>query len=107
MVAKKKFRFNKEQRAWLKDLSTTKAPQVRGVLGGKSQGGWCCLGRACVVSRAKYSSGDCYLPDGLDERLGIKSQDALIELNDDDKLTFKQIAAEVRKNPAKYLKEAP
>jgi hypothetical protein len=47
--------FNEDQEAFLKDLETTEAPQAFGWL--EKDGGFCCLGRACVIFGADRTEG--------------------------------------------------
>jgi hypothetical protein len=84
---------------WVEDLETTKAPQAQAQL--RHDRAYCCLGRLCVVEKIKYNSGDPYPPLAV---IGARTGLRIIELeryanfNDQDRLSFKEIAAWVRKD---------
>jgi len=115
------------QERWLTALETTELPQGRNRLW--SPNGYCCLGIACVVfgdSRPvglgledhphvvealallnhKGDATNGISDEALDRmnQLGIEYP-GLTSLNDDDELTFRQIASIVREFPELYFEE--
>ena len=132
-MARKKFKLGPRQEAWLKDLETTRARQIKGALARKS-GGFCCLGRACVVARKlgenisvseesidgkpvlAYDGEASVLTDRLKNFFGLRdktgtpksadpSNECLTVLNDAG-ISFKDIAAKVRSRPEWYFRES-
>jgi len=129
-VKKPKQKLGPNQRKWLIDLETTKAKQASGVLN-NGNGGYCCLGRACVALGFKAYIGSGWdegamfygkrgdaqefsLPEEVKDLLAVYNSDGksrltfkpdLIELNDEERLTFKEIAAVIREDPSVYFKK--
>lgn len=129
------YKYNDLQRKWLDDLKTTTEPQaqlhlqvlpfVDGVI--MDPGGYCCLGRACVVAGLKGVSHDLRyvdfgqgiseeLPPDLADKLRLKTTAGLFKvgykdpdkdikyyhltgMNDDGGFSFKQIAEYIEANP--------
>ena len=101
-----------EMEMWLRDLETTAAPQTIGELRenlADAKFAYCCLGRACEVATANGVKnatcdymcpdvGHLYMPAAAADWLGLtESQQArCVDWNDDDSLTFPQIAAKLR-----------
>ena len=140
-MGQKPYPFTPEQLAWLHDLETTDAPQTRGALHRivKTEEfpvGYCCLGRAAVTLGLRES------PWSEDEHLiafhgsaanlmffhrlhlrsasgdllhKVEDLSALSELNDEERWSFKEIAAYCREHPwnvftdplAKHAKGCP
>lgn len=97
---------------WARDLETTSARQTKRVLN-NGRGGFCCLGRLCVIagergkrigSEISYGGETAVLPSEVMEKVGMKSDcgelpdAALTELNDEKGMTFREIAKVIRKN---------
>lgn len=110
--------------AWIIDLETTDAPQTRGrlhLLVPSPSGvpaGFCCLGRACVVMGLKsevIQSTTCFLDPTRNSRYPLmdaavssqwlkdtfgdeisRNQIKLMRMNDQERNSFKQIAAYLR-----------
>ena len=106
------YKFNQYQEAWLKDLETTKAKQCAGYLTDK--GGYCCLGRAYVanggiVVACEYEGhhrvlGPIMIKNlKLRDEVGSFGESCLASLNDDDGLSFKEIATFIRANADKVF----
>lgn len=124
---KKKFKYTKEQEAWLRDLEKTRAKQGRRAL--HTDSGYCCLGRGCIVlkrlghdvrhedfigmiSRYRaYGLGprgaydDNVLSNGLRKLLGLskRSMCECAKMNDAETMSFKQIAKRIREAPHKFF----
>lgn len=126
--------FTKEQEAWLVELETTEKLQGTGYLKSENKDKglcYCCLGIACELITpinnkfvghysTHYSTQgfnaalpvgitDIYkLYDGLGDRFDSSEDDvesmSLSVLNDEHKLTFKEIAKTLRDNPHHYFK---
>lgn len=111
-----KFRFGPVQRRWLHALEHGRRKQARGVL--YNGEGYCCLGIAVVAALGGKARLDDHNRCSLDEyevsALGLRHRcgeprngsplNSLVGLNDDAKLTFTAIAAELRKHPRAYFK---
>ena len=105
---------------WAKYLRRTTRTQETGNLRKQiddKKSGYCCLGIWVCMAHpeawkfsiggstdyweavGEYSSGDEVLPEEFVEELGLAEprgmQDAFVEMNDDMRLTFKEIAAEI------------
>lgn len=108
----KKAKPGPRQRKWLRDLETTKAPQIQGLLRKfpllSMPGGYCCLGRAerSLGVRAKDIVGnslkqESYEKLGLIDGVGGASNYRLpscVDMNDTKGMSFRQIAKHLRKN---------
>lgn len=98
---------------WARDLETTRAKQANGYLN-DGKGGFCCLGRLCVVAGKRgirsyggeisYHDETGVLPVEVIEMVGMKTDNgvlpnkrALSELNDEG-VSFREIAKIIRKN---------
>jgi hypothetical protein len=83
---------------WVEDLETTKAPQARNQL--RHDRAYCCLGRLCVVEKVKYDPTMPFPPSIVKALTGLGNMDfaRYANLNDKDRLSFKGIAARVRKD---------
>lgn len=98
---------------WVHDLETTDEPQTQGKLFDGT--GYCCLGRLCKVAGLEFkqdSEGDWYVDgeEGECELLApeyvvvsflgldayIFDQNRYATMNDTDRLSFKEIAANIR-----------
>lgn len=106
------------QEAWVVDLETTDAKQAVEML--VLDGGYCCLGRACAVhfGDKRWWRGKDKLPPSYAKFLGLRNEigsfylnaltdedrelcgcaESLAELNDTLRLSFKEIAAFIRRN---------
>jgi hypothetical protein len=118
--------FTPEQEEWLQALESGKYMQGRKWL--NKGGNMCCLGVACELFKEKlrlnvvdagagdpiryYAEQPNCAPDSIVELLclwGILGQSRtdgfrdLFQLNDDDGLTFPEIAAHIRKHPGQYF----
>lgn len=113
------YTFTPEQEAWLRDLETTDEKQAESLLHDTNKGGYCCLGRACIVLDIEEDQFGCFdgkddeLPDYAASRLRLRSQTGrlaaqfqsrgqyFIDLADmnDKGMSFKEIAAYIRANP--------
>ena len=114
------YKYNQFQKTWLDDLKTTNAKQCLGELTDQ-KGGYCCLGRAYVANGYRARSGQY---EGERQRLGVEmlsklklnsvegnmsissfEETSLVELNDNEGMTFKQIAEFIESNPEKVFKD--
>ena len=93
--------MNKQyKKLWLEALRSGKYKQTTGQLG--YNGGFCCLGVLCEVTEMPYEHQDTCLPKNIMSAAGLQSDDpqlnydgkviSLSHLNDDENLTFAQIA---------------
>lgn len=121
------YKFTKKQiakfrEAWLRDLETTKARQGGARLR-TDTGGYCCLGRGCVVlkkmglrdpSLTEALKHNSFLPPIAEAALGLRSNrgdsiaanlSSCIQLNDTRRLSFKQIAKQLRTYKEYYFKD--
>ena len=108
------YELNEYQEAWLRDLETTKAKQCESELT-NGKGGYCCLGRAYVANghravNGKYEGESSVLGPIMIKKLKLNNRNGnygghltLVHLNDDDELSFKEIAAFIRANPEKLF----
>lgn len=113
-------KFTKLQLAWIRDLETTRVKQTTHRLlkfnpVTKRKDGYCCLGRACVVAGVEpvYNDGKFYFDDepySLSNSICSKynfrdnREMFLTTMNDTLKLSFKKIAAKIRKYPGLFFK---
>jgi hypothetical protein len=99
---------------WARDLETTKAKQARGVLN-DGKGGFCCLGRLCVVVGAKgrrnninmgisYHGAVTVLPSEVQDLVKMSTASGIVgsdecELSslNDDGVSFTELAKLIRK----------
>ena len=110
--------LSEDQEKWLTALESGEYKQCRSRL--SDGAGFCCLGVGCVVLGMKESEiagakGLLHSKKTRDilSRLrlrsscgaGIKGNSALDRLNDWERLTLKQIAAVIRKDPSVYFHE--
>lgn len=116
------------QEKWLRALESGRYKRGRSWLkmerGGKFE--YCCLGVACEVAGVKWQLGyggrystsgcDASLPESMVRWLGVFShigvvgyweidEPSMAEMNDSLDLSFKKIAARIRKRPGAYFKE--
>lgn len=120
--------MNKLQEKWLHDLETTKVPQIQQIL--TDGGGFCCLGRLEVCAGTSVEAleltgktalhaetaracnlrsvtGEIVLKNLSDEEEKWLTQtgcSTLAALNDSLKMSFKEIAAFIRRNEAAVFK---
>ncbi len=102
--------MNPNMQLWVDDLLTTDATQVQFRLTDGT--GFCCLGRLCEVaiqngvpvekSGVLYDLNGAGLPKRVREWADVSGdlEDRCMAFNDEDRLTFQQIAAEIEKNHA-------
>lgn len=125
---KTKFKLGPNQKKWLKALESGKYKRGKESLKVDYGDGfkYCCLGIACEVAGAnwiKAHDDGCYtvngrggfLPKSIMEWLGVFYNDgscpsgtypSMIAMNDEKNLSFKEIAARIRKRPEEYFKES-
>ncbi len=97
------------KKEWVKGLRSRKYKQTTGVL--KDHLGYCCLGVLCNIIdpenwdqfdnyKYKSKSSEVEIPDNLRKKLKItkKQQEKLVELNDDQGLSFNKIADYIEEN---------
>lgn len=98
---------------WIETLAAEEFKQGRGML--EDNGAFCCLGVGNMLLNRPYDISDpsypsaSYLGDGDGDlpvpELGLKrgGQIDLAMLNDDNRYSFSEIAAEMVKNPSNYF----
>ncbi len=112
-------KLNEPTKKWLKALRTTEREQAEGSLAVNDAR--CCLGILCDVAVKegvikKVQEGQCYLPIKVQEWVGLSTEAgdyehktyanwALWKDNDRGKLTFKQIAKIIAKQPKGLFKK--
>jgi|SRR5882724_4546729 len=97
--------------AWLTALRSDKYKQAYGRL--ETENGFCCLGVLCKVAGKQIYLGRTGLDDveckefGMDvSGANLRSHDSelsLVNLNDDKKLSFIEIANVLEKDPSSYI----
>lgn len=110
-----KYKFNRYQKAWIKALKSGKYKQRKAHLSNDNHTAHCCLGVACEVvndllakskKRKQYwDSYDSRPPERIANLLSIENSgiNKLINFNDIEGLSFKQIAEEIEIDPYQYF----
>ena len=100
---------------WIEELYTTQEKQGRFSLG-DSYGGFCCLGLGCYILDIDYHTyssvnKDFTIEVGLLNDAGIpldydsNKMDSLVNLNDNERKSFKEIGVILKSNPHRYFKK--
>lgn len=123
------FKLGPNQRKWLKALESGRYERGRTWLKVERKGKlkYCCLGVACEIAGVEWQSNDGWrystsgcdssLPESMIRWLGVFSQigavghweidaPSMAAMNDQLDLSFKKIAARIRKRPGSYFKES-
>jgi len=110
--------LNEDQEKWLTALESGEYKKITGLL--FDRGGFCCLGVGCValgMESVEISGcedlGYSIKTRAIENRLKLRSYEGegsgdvscLAQLNDENGLTFKQIAAVIRDDPSVYFHE--
>lgn len=104
------------QRLWLKALESGRYKQTTGALQKGNE--YCCLGVACRIykrfaplktdvtswGQTEFDGKDGILPAKVRKALGLRTQAKCVRMNDEDNLSFKQIAAAIRKDRKKFFR---
>lgn len=110
MAAKKKYRFNKYQKEWLKKLRSGRLRQGQYNL--RNNGAYCCLGVGALACGVRHDNAELntlqVLDSGLEDvrkKLRLRDEDGIYDggsltgQNDQQGRTFEQIADFIEANP--------
>ena len=90
---------DKLRQEWVAALDSEQYPQCRRALADTKTRSYCCLGLLMKLAGRDPLSGDHWEYPASSATISQDDQESMIRLNDDDSLSFRQIAQRLRDNP--------